>query len=85
MKKLAYHSGNGFQDAYENGFFEIKFGSYKKREFKSFQKAKLFYDSLNEEKAFWDISKGFPELLDSQTFQEESEIGKEETFDDLPF
>lgn len=62
MKKLKYYGGQGYYYSNENGKFEVK-----AKEIKIFNKlseARKYYDSLNEEKGIWDITK-LPELLEA--------------------
>ena len=66
MKQLEFISGQGYDYSKENGNFEVKYGN----EYKIFihlSEAKKFYESLNEEKAIWDITT-IPELLECHVF-----------------
>lgn len=61
MSKLEYHGGNGYDGLSEYGKYEVV---YSKREiFINLSKARALYDSLNEDKALWDINR-VPELLE---------------------
>ena len=66
-KKLVDYGGQGFRFSKENGKFEVKATSTIKI-FTKLSEARNYYDSLNEEKAIWDIT-GMPELLDCQVFE----------------
>ena len=65
MKKLKYYGGQGFTYSSENGKFEVR--GKKTRKFTSLSEAIKYYESLNEEKAIWDVT-SFPELLECYTF-----------------
>lgn len=65
MKKLKYYGGQGFDYSNENGKFEVKANEVK--QFTKLSEAKKYYESLNEEKAIWDITT-IPELLECHTF-----------------
>jgi hypothetical protein len=65
MKKLKYCGGQGFNYSNENGKFEVKANETK--QFAKLSEAKKHYESLNEEKAIWDIT-SIPELLECHTF-----------------
>jgi len=65
MKKLKFIAGDGYFYSNEIGKFEVK-----AKEIKIFNKlseARKYYDSLNEEKAIWDITR-MPELLEYHNF-----------------
>ena len=66
-KKLVDYGGQGFAFSKENGKFEVQATSSIKV-FTQLSEARKYYDSLNEEKAIWDIT-GMPELLDCQVFE----------------
>lgn len=71
MKKLIHYGGDGYGSSKEIGKYEVKYGGEeeeKLKEFTSLSQAVKFYDSLNEEKAIWDLN-GCPELLDCHTFE----------------
>lgn len=59
--KLKYYGGQGFGYSYEIGEYKVK--ATEERHFTKLSEAKAYYESLNEEKAIWDIS-GAPELLE---------------------
>lgn len=65
MKQLKYYGGNGFANFNEHGKFEIKANQITK--FNKLSEAKKYYDSLNEEKAIWNITL-IPELIDCQVY-----------------
>lgn len=75
--KLVYYGGNGFGECDETGVFTVCF-SKETKEFNRLNEAKKFYDSLDEEKAFWDLTR-IPELIDAMVI----DSGKET--EDLPF
>ena len=56
-------TGHGFSYVRVIGKFEVKYNSDSKF-FDNFNQAKSFYESLNGEKAIWDITT-IPELLES--------------------
>lgn len=67
--QLEYYGGNGVESVFnDKGKFEVNFGGDKKiiRVFVSLKEAKRFYDSLNEPKALWDMTR-IPELLECHT------------------
>lgn len=66
MKKLKYYGGQGYDYSKENGKFKVKVGG-KQILFTKLSEAKKYYESLNQEKAIWDVS-GMPELLECHTF-----------------
>lgn len=63
---LEYYGGNGFGGQPEIGEFKIKYGEDQMKEarFTHFRDAKDFYNKIDGQKAFWDCSKGLPELLE---------------------
>jgi hypothetical protein len=63
-KELIYYGGQGYDYSNENGKFEVKAANSKT--FTSLSKAIKYYESLNEEKALWDIT-SIPELLSCHT------------------
>ena len=65
MKKLEYYGGQGFGYSNENGKFEVR--ANKTKLFTKLSEAKKYYDSLNEEKAIWDITTSKAELLECHT------------------
>jgi hypothetical protein len=67
-KKLQFNSGQGYGDSEENGRFIVKH-SDKETEFDKLSEAREFYDSINEEKAIWDMTK-IPELLECHSYFE---------------
>ena len=64
-KKLIYGWGDGFDFSTENGLFEVK--AKKIKQFSKLSQARQYYDSLNEEKAIWDLTR-IPELLECHTY-----------------
>lgn len=66
MKKTIIHSGNGFHGVKENGKFEVK--AKETKQFTKLSEAKKYYQSLNEEKAIWDVTL-MPELLECVTIK----------------
>jgi len=63
---LKYYGGQGYEYSEEVGKFEVKAKTIKN--FNRLSEARSYYDSLNEEKAIWDITK-VPELLECHNFQ----------------
>lgn len=64
-KKLKYYDGQGYSYSKENGKFEVKANQNKK--FNNLSEAKEYYESLNEEKAIWDVTT-IPELIECHTY-----------------
>lgn len=68
MKKpLLYYGGQGYAYTDEIGTFEVKIGEIETKKFSKLSEARLYYDSINEEKAMWDMTK-IPKLLEAHTF-----------------
>lgn len=65
-RKLVFHGGQGCDYSDENGKFEVKADETKT--FYKLSEAKKYYDSLEQEKALWDLT-SIPELLECHTFQ----------------
>lgn len=65
-KKLKYYGGQGYGYSKEIGKFEVKASTNKM--FDRLSEAKKYYESLNEEKAIWDLTT-IPELIESHTYQ----------------
>ena len=63
--KLKFISGQGYEHSKENGKFEVKSNGVTK--FTKLSEAKKFYDSINEEKAIWDKTYCFAELIECHT------------------
>lgn len=66
QKELKYYGGQGYDYSNENGKFEVK-----AKEVKVFSKlsdAVKYYESLNEDKAIWNITR-IPELLECHTYE----------------
>ena len=61
MNKLEYYGGDGYGSSTEIGKFEVK--ASKTKTFNKLSEARKYFDSLNEEKAIWDLTRA-PELLD---------------------
>ena len=61
MKKLNFLCGNGYDYSNENGMFEVRASETK--QFTKLSEAKKYYESLNEEKAIWDLTT-IPELIE---------------------
>jgi hypothetical protein len=59
--ELKYYGGEGYLYSKEIGKFEVK--AKENKEFTRLSEAKKYYESLNEEKAIWDIT-NVPELLE---------------------
>ena len=56
MKKLKMTIGSGYREIRnDKGMFAVKYQNYEKV-FTSFVEAKKFFDSLNEEKSFWNFT-----------------------------
>jgi hypothetical protein len=81
METLQYYGGDGFGGCAEDWDYTIKHGEDLEVSFDNFTKAKTFYDSLNEPKAFWDDLRG--ELLDAWFMGDESTDDEKELH--LPF
>lgn len=62
-KELQHYGGDGFGGLKEYGLYFVHYQE-KKKPFNSLSKARAFYDSLNEEKAFWSHNNA-PELIDA--------------------
>jgi hypothetical protein len=80
-KKLRFNSGIGYGYSKEIGKFEVKTSGYNYspendrfevnvmviKKFTKLSEAVAYYESLNEEKAIWDVTI-IPELLECHTF-----------------
>lgn len=79
-KVLEYYGGEGWGFSYENGNYQVKHGG-KEVDFKKLSKAKKYYESINDEKCCWNLTVGFPVLLEAHVW------GTGEPYDptDLPF
>jgi hypothetical protein len=64
-KKLKYYGGQGYDYSSESGTFEVRTRTTER--FTKLSEARKYYDSLNEEKAIWDIT-SVSELLECHTF-----------------
>jgi hypothetical protein len=64
MKKLQLYVGDGYDYSAENGKYEVE--AKVTKEFTKLSEARAYYESLNEEKAIWDITT-IPELLECHT------------------
>jgi hypothetical protein len=64
-KKLRNYGGSGFDYASEDGLFKVV--ATETKQFNKLSEAKAYYESLNEQKAIWDLTK-LPELLDAFTY-----------------
>jgi hypothetical protein len=64
MKKLELYGGDGYDYSAENGKYKVK--ATVTKEFTKLSEARAYYESLNEEKAIWDITT-IPELLECHT------------------
>lgn len=62
MKKLKLYGGQGYENSNKNGKFKVQVVG-KVRLFTKLSKAKIYYDSLNETKAIWDLTI-IPELIE---------------------
>jgi hypothetical protein len=67
MQELIYYGGEGYDYAPEKGEFAVKTDSEEKK-FERLSDAIEYYDSLNEEKCLWDLTK-LPELLSAHTLK----------------
>jgi len=63
--KLKHYGGQGYGYSKENGKFEVRAKEIK--QFNRLSKAKKYYESLNEEKAIWDLTT-VPELIECHTY-----------------
>jgi hypothetical protein len=61
VNKLNLYGGQGYDYSNEIGLFEVK--AKQNKTFTSLKEAKKYYESLNENKAIWDITK-IPELIE---------------------
>jgi len=66
MKKLVFSSGQGYSYSNEIGLFEVKNKTVKKQ-FNKLSEAIEYYNSIEDEKAIWDIST-LPELLEAHSW-----------------
>jgi hypothetical protein len=64
-KKLKYYGGQGYGYSKETGKFEVK--AKVNKTFDRLSEAKAYYESLNEEKAIWDLTT-IPELIECHTY-----------------
>ena len=69
-KPLYYYGGDGWGGIKEIGVFEVK--ATETKIFTKMSEARKCYESLHEEKACWDITRG-AELIKAHTFSEPSE------------
>lgn len=53
-RELYYYGGNGWESAHKVGIFEVK--ATETKTFTNINDAKKYYESLNEEKACWDLT-----------------------------
>ena len=65
-KKLKSYGGQGYGYSSEVGKFEVRAKEVK--EFTKLSEAKKYYENLNEEKAIWDLTGMFGELIDCHTY-----------------
>jgi predicted negative regulator of RcsB-dependent stress response len=66
-KKLKSTSGEGYSYAPEKGVFEVKTDNIQKT-FTSLSEARNYYDSINAEKAIWQLKPSI-ELLDAHSYE----------------
>jgi len=64
-KKLKDYGGQGYGYSEEIGKFEVK--AKDNKTFDKLSEAKRYYESLNEEKAIWDIT-SIPELIECHAY-----------------
>lgn len=64
-RKLKNYGGQGYGYSKETGKFEVK-SSFNKT-FDRLSEAKKYYESLNEPKAIWDLTKG-AELIEAHVY-----------------
>lgn len=69
MNRLVYYGGDGM-DGKEVGNYLIKYGEDKEINFTSKDEAIDFYESLNEEKALWNID--YMELMIAHIFADDT-------------
>lgn len=63
MKIISY-GGDGFGSCKIPGTYDVKFGGEQVKSFTDYDEAVKFYESIQGEKAFWDVT-GAPELIDA--------------------
>ena len=67
--KIRNVSGSGWDYCNKNGKYQINWGyGNNTKYFTDFIEAKKFYDSINEDKAFWDITR-LSELIEVITYK----------------
>ena len=64
-KKLKYYGGQGFEGLSELGKYEVRANVDKS--FNCLSEAKEYYESLNEEKAIWDVT-FMSDLIEAHTY-----------------
>lgn len=62
MSKLEFIAGDDHYDPTKKGLFKVE--ASKTKEFDNLSEAIIYYNSLQEDKALWDVTK-IPELLES--------------------
>lgn len=70
--KLVCYGGDGFGACQKNGLYSIKFGEKTEKRFSDLNLARDFYDKIEGEKFFWDITV-IPELIDGWCYSENDE------------
>jgi hypothetical protein len=76
-RELYYYGGNGWGGVPKHGLFQIVAGS-KKTMHTDRDAARVIYNGINDDKAFWDVTK-ISELIESHTLTPLSDS------DELPF
>jgi len=66
-KKLKYYGGQGYGYSKEIGKFKVKAKAKDNKTFDKLSEAKRYYESLNEEKAIWDVTT-IPKLIECHTY-----------------
>jgi len=66
MKPLNFYGGEGYSHISEDGEFEVRVNDVERKKFYKLSDARLYYDSINEEKSLWRID-NLPKLLQAHT------------------
>jgi len=67
MKPLNFYGGIGYENIEEDGEFEVRVNDIERKKFYKLSEAKLYYDSIKEEKSLWQLER-LPKLLQAHTF-----------------
>jgi hypothetical protein len=66
MKPLNFYGGEGYDHIVEDGEFEVRVKDVERKTFYKLSDARLYYDSINEEKSLWQIN-NLSKLLQAHT------------------